>query len=97
MANSCVRAARGDDVGRERFAVLCRKLLMVFQRDVRCVWSPKSSLHDKENRIGAETVYQTTKWFNGSSRPRSAFNLGSRKPRVETASSRFNFTSRLIH
>ena len=31
MANSCGRAARGDDVGRERFAVLCRMLLMVFQ------------------------------------------------------------------
>ena len=32
VANSCGRAARGDDVGRERFAVLCRLLLMVFQR-----------------------------------------------------------------
>ena len=32
MANSCGRAARGDDVGRERFTVLCRMLLMVFQR-----------------------------------------------------------------
>ena len=32
MANSCGRAARGDDVGRERFAVLCRMLLIVFQR-----------------------------------------------------------------
>ena len=32
MANSCGRAGRGDDVGRERFAVLCRMLLMVFQR-----------------------------------------------------------------
>ena len=32
MANSCVRAARVDDVGRERFAVLCRMLLIVFQR-----------------------------------------------------------------
>ena len=32
MANSCGRAARGDDVGRERFAVLCRTLLIVFQR-----------------------------------------------------------------
>ena len=31
-ANSCGRAARGDDVDRERFAVLCRMLLMVFQR-----------------------------------------------------------------
>ena len=31
MANSCGREARGDDVGRERFAVLCRMLLMVFQ------------------------------------------------------------------
>ena len=29
MANSCGRATRGDDVGRERFAVLCRMLLMV--------------------------------------------------------------------
>ena len=29
MANSCGRAARGDDVGRERFAVLCRMLLIV--------------------------------------------------------------------
>ena len=32
MANRCGRAARGDDVGREQFAVLCRMLLMVFQR-----------------------------------------------------------------
>ena len=32
MANSFGRAARGDDVGRERFVVLCRMLLMVFQR-----------------------------------------------------------------
>ena len=36
MANRCGRAARGDDVGRERFAVLCRMLLMVFQR-ARCL------------------------------------------------------------
>ena len=32
VANSCGRAARGDDVGRERFAVLCRMLLILFQR-----------------------------------------------------------------
>ena len=32
MANSCGRAARGDDVSRERFAFLCRMLLIVFQR-----------------------------------------------------------------
>ena len=32
VANSCSRAARGDDVGRDRFAVLCRMLLIVFQR-----------------------------------------------------------------
>ena len=32
MANSCGRAAIGDDVGRERFAVLCRMLLIVFKR-----------------------------------------------------------------
>ena len=32
MANSCRRAAKGDDVGRERFAVLCKMLLMVFKR-----------------------------------------------------------------
>ena len=32
MAISCGRASRGDDVGRERFAVLCRMLLIVFQR-----------------------------------------------------------------
>ena len=32
MANSCGRAARGDDVGWERFAGLCRMLLIVFQR-----------------------------------------------------------------
>ena len=32
MANSCGRAARGNNVGRERFAVLCRILLIVFQR-----------------------------------------------------------------
>ena len=33
VANSCGRAARGDDVGRERLAVLCRILLIVFQRE----------------------------------------------------------------
>ena len=32
MANSYGRAAKGDDVGRERFAVLCRMLVIVFQR-----------------------------------------------------------------
>ena len=32
MANSCSRPARGDDVSRERFTVLCRMLLMIFQR-----------------------------------------------------------------
>ena len=32
MAKICGRAARGDDVVRERFAVRCRMLLMVFQR-----------------------------------------------------------------
>ena len=32
VANSCGRAARGDDMGRERFAVPCRILLIVFQR-----------------------------------------------------------------
>ena len=32
MANSCGRTARGDVVGNERFALLCRILLMVFQR-----------------------------------------------------------------
>ena len=32
MAKSCGRAARGDDVGRERFAFLCRILLIIFQR-----------------------------------------------------------------
>ena len=32
MAHSCDRATRGDDVSRERFAVLCRMLLIVFQR-----------------------------------------------------------------
>ena len=32
MANSCGGAARGDDVGRERFAFLYRMLLIVFQR-----------------------------------------------------------------
>ena len=32
MVNSCSGAARGDDVGRERFTVLCRMLLMIFQR-----------------------------------------------------------------
>ena len=32
MANSCSRAAREYDVGRERFVVLCRMLLIVFQR-----------------------------------------------------------------
>ena len=32
MANSCGMAARGADVGRERFAVLCRMLLIFFQR-----------------------------------------------------------------
>ena len=32
MANRCGRAARGDDEGKERFAVLCSMLLIVFQR-----------------------------------------------------------------
>ena len=32
MANSCDRAAIGDYVDRERFAVLCTILLIVFQR-----------------------------------------------------------------
>ena len=32
VANSLVRAARGDDVGRKRLAVLCKILLIVFQR-----------------------------------------------------------------
>ena len=32
MANSCGMTARGDDVGRERFAFLCRILFIVFQR-----------------------------------------------------------------
>ena len=32
MTNSYGRATRGDDVDRERFAVLCRMLLTVFQR-----------------------------------------------------------------
>ena len=32
MAKSCGRADRGDDVGRERFAVLCRMLLIVLPR-----------------------------------------------------------------
>ena len=32
MANSCDWAARGDDVGRERFAFLCSMLLIVFKR-----------------------------------------------------------------
>ena len=32
MANSCGRAARGNNVGRKRFAVRCRMLLIVFQR-----------------------------------------------------------------
>ena len=32
MANSCDRAARRDDIDREQFAVLCRMLLIVFQR-----------------------------------------------------------------
>ena len=31
MENSSGRAASGDNVGRERFAFLCRMLLMVFQ------------------------------------------------------------------
>ena len=32
VANSCGRAARRVDVGREQFAVLCRMSLIVFQR-----------------------------------------------------------------
>ena len=32
MANSCGRAAKEDNVGRERFAVQCWMLLMIFQR-----------------------------------------------------------------
>ena len=31
MANIRGMAAKGDDVGRERFAVLCRMLLTVFE------------------------------------------------------------------
>ena len=31
VAYSCDRAARGDDAGSERFAALCRILLIVFQ------------------------------------------------------------------
>ena len=31
MAKICGRAARGYDVGRERFAFLCKMSLMVFQ------------------------------------------------------------------
>ena len=31
MTNSCGWAARGDDVGRERFAVLWRMSLVIFQ------------------------------------------------------------------
>ena len=33
VANSCGTAARGHDVGRKRLAVLCRILLIVFQRE----------------------------------------------------------------
>ena len=32
VANSCGREARANDVGMERFAVLCKMLLIVFQR-----------------------------------------------------------------
>ena len=32
MANRCCRVDRGDDVGRERCAVLCILLLIVYQR-----------------------------------------------------------------
>ena len=32
MANSCGRAARGEDVNMEQFAFLCMMLLIVFQR-----------------------------------------------------------------
>ena len=32
MANSCGSAARGDNVGMERFTVLYRMLLMILQR-----------------------------------------------------------------
>ena len=32
VANICGRGARGDDVDREQFTVLCRMLLIVFQR-----------------------------------------------------------------
>ena len=32
VANSCGRAVRGNDVGRERIAFLCSMLLIVFQR-----------------------------------------------------------------
>ena len=42
MANSCGRAARGDDVGRELFAFLCRMLLTVAKN--------KSSRWDKQLR-----------------------------------------------
>ena len=32
MTKSCGKAARGDDVGRKRLAVLYRMLLIVFQK-----------------------------------------------------------------
>ena len=35
MANSCGRASRRDDVGRERFAFLCRMLSIVFKKSSR--------------------------------------------------------------
>ena len=43
VANSCGKAARGDDVGKERFAVLCRMLLIVLPNSI--TGSPNSLKH----------------------------------------------------
>lgn len=44
-----------------------------------------------ENETGTETVYQTSKCFHGSFLPRSVIISGSRKPRVEEATSSIEF------
>ena len=40
MANSCGRAVTGDDVGRERFAVLYR-MLLIFSKELE-VWMKRT-------------------------------------------------------
>ena len=53
MAKICGRAARGDDVGRERFAVLCMMLLIVFHR-ARSLDEEDSMMRSVESLFGGD-------------------------------------------